>query len=268
MLPISNINLIKSNETFQVPWAEVRNEMTQEKGLDETIADKIGEYIKMSGSTELIDELQKNEHLNKIPSVTKGLEELKSLFHYCKILGLEEEILFDLSLARGLDYYTGVVYEAVLKSKASKIGSVVAGGRYDNLVGTFDSGQCVPCVGVSVGFERIFSVLEAKHAATGITLRTNNADVYVAVTHKGLYETRLKIVNDLWKAGIRTDHSLKVNPRLLKQLQHCEKFNIPLAVVLGEDELGRGMVLLRDVQLRNDEEVPLASLAEEIKKRT
>lgn len=154
-----------------------------------------------------------------------------------------------------------------ISTGGSKLGSLVAGGRYDNLVGTFDPGQRVPCVGLSVGFERIFSVLEAKHAAEGITLRTNNADVYVAVTHNGLYETRLKIVNDLWKAGIRTDHSFKLNPRLLRQLQHCEKFNIPFAVVLGENELNRGMVLLRDVQLRKDEEIPLDSLEEEIKKR-
>lgn len=90
--------------------------MTEEKGLDESIADQIGEYIKLSGSTELVDELLKNEHLNKVPAVTKGLKELKLLFSYCKILGLDKEIVLDLSLARGLDYYTGVVYEAVLKS--------------------------------------------------------------------------------------------------------------------------------------------------------
>lgn len=90
--------------------------MTEEKGLDDATADQIGEYMKLSGSTDFLDELLKNEHLNKVPSVTKGLKELKLLFNYCKIMGLDREIIFDMSLARGLDCYTGVVYEAVLKS--------------------------------------------------------------------------------------------------------------------------------------------------------
>lgn len=102
---------------LQSPWAEVRKEMIEEKGLDDVTADKIGEYVQLSGSTALVDELLKNEHLSKVASATKGLEAMKLLLQYCNILGLEKKIIFDLSLARGLDYYTGVIYEAVLKSK-------------------------------------------------------------------------------------------------------------------------------------------------------
>lgn len=127
--------------------------------------------------------------------------------------------------------------------------------------------KCVPCVGVSIGVERIFSILEAKHATANVKLRTNNVDVYVASTHKGLYEKRLKIVADLWNAGIGAEHSFKLNPKLLKQLQHCEKYIIPLAVVLGDSELDRGVVLLRNIQSRKEEEVALVSLVEEIRKR-
>lgn len=94
--------------------------MIEEKGLDETTADKIGEYVRLSGGIELVDELLKNEHLSKVPSATKGLEAMKLLLNYCNILGLDKEIIFDLSLARGLDYYTGVIYEAVLKSKSNE----------------------------------------------------------------------------------------------------------------------------------------------------
>lgn len=132
----------------------------------------------------------------------------------------------------------------------------------------FDSrNKCVPCVGVSIGVERIFSVLEAKHAADGVKLRTNNVDVYIASTHKGLHEKRLKIVADLWNAGIRTEQSYKLNPKLLIQLQHCEEAGIPFAVVIGDSELDRGVVKLREVSTRKEEEVPLDALADEIRKR-
>ncbi|XP_031623696.1 histidine--tRNA ligase, cytoplasmic-like [Contarinia nasturtii] len=264
------------------PWAEVRREMIEEKGLDETVADKIGEYVQLSGNVELVDQLLQNEHLTKAPSAVAGLEATKLLLNYCNILGLKDEIVFDLSLARGLDYYTGVIYEAVLKaeppavnnhsneagSAEERVGSIAGGGRYDNLVGMFDPrNKSIPCVGVSIGIERIFSVLEAKYAAEKIKMRTKNVDVYVASVHKGLYEKRLKITGDLWNAGIRAEHSYKLNPKLLVQLQHCEEYGIPYAVVFGDTELERGVVKLREVFSRKEEEVQLCSLAEEIRKR-
>lgn len=108
----------KTNEfqlDLQSPWAEVRREMIDEKGLDESVADKIGEYVQLSGNVELVEQLLQNEHLRKSPAAVAGLEATKLLLNYCNLLGLQNEIIFDLSLARGLDYYTGVIYEAVLK---------------------------------------------------------------------------------------------------------------------------------------------------------
>lgn len=156
---------------------------------------------------------------------------------------------------------------AVDGDECSSVGSIAGGGRYDNLVGMFDKKKSIPCVGVSIGVERIFSVLEAKHAAEKIKMRTNNVDVYVTSVHKGLYDKRLKIIGDLWNAGIRAEHSYKLNPKLLVQLQHCEEYNIPYAVVFGDSELERDVVKLREVSTRNEEEIPLSGLAEEIKKR-
>lgn len=94
--------------------------MIEEKGLDELVADKIGEYVQLNGNVELVDQLLQNEHLTKSPSAVDGLKATKLLLNYCNILGLQDQILFDLSLARGLDYYTGVIYEAVLKGKRCK----------------------------------------------------------------------------------------------------------------------------------------------------
>lgn len=258
------------------PWAEVKKEMIDEKGLDESVADKIGEYVRLSGKQDLVEKLLNDEKLKKIASAVEGLEGMKLLLKYCDIFGVSDHVIFDLSLARGLDYYTGVIYEAVLKNdeKSNKkkddetIGSVAGGGRYDNLVGMFDAkGKQVPCVGVSIGVERIFAILEAKNVAEKTKVRTSDVQIYVASAHKGLHEKRLEILAKLWNADIKAEHSYKVNPKLLAQLQHCEENQIPFALVLGDAELARGVVKLRDVQTRHEDEVSVDNLVEAIKWR-
>lgn len=90
--------------------------MIEEKGLSAEATDHIGEYVRLNGHTELVDKLMTDEKLSKSKSAKEGLESIKLLLQYCDLYGLTEKISFDLSLARGLDYYTGVIYEAVLKS--------------------------------------------------------------------------------------------------------------------------------------------------------
>lgn len=257
-------------------WADVKKEMIDEKGLDEATADRIGEFVRLSGGVELVEKLLKDEKLKKVPAAVEGLEGMKLLLKYCAIFGVGGRVVFDLSLARGLDYYTGVIYEAVLKvdekSKKRKeeetVGSVAGGGRYDNLVGMFDTkGKQVPCVGVSIGVERIFAIIEAKHAAEKTKVRTSDVQVYVASAHKGLHEKRLEVLAALWNGDIKAEHSYKLNPKLLAQLQHCEENQIPLALVLGDGELERGVVKIRDVKTRHEEEVPIDNLVEAIKWR-
>lgn len=206
--------------------------MIDEKGLDPVSADKIGEYVRLSGGIELVAQLQADEKLKAVSSAVRGLESMQLLLKYCDVMGLSPKISFDLSLARGLDYYTGVIYECVLKAEPKivqngadaaeeqgTVGSVAGGGRYDNLVGMFDpKGKLVPCVGVSIGVERIFSVLEAKNAATGVKTRTNEVEVYVTSVHKGLHEKRLCILNSLWDQGIKVRVSFSLFTMALKNL--------------------------------------------------
>jgi len=126
------------------PWEEVKKEMVEEKNLDSAIADKIGQYVKRSGGQDLIDELLASELGQKSKSAKAGLEDMKLFLNYSDIFGCADVVSFDLSLARGLDYYTGIIYEAVLtddnkddKGEEIRVGSVAGGGRYDNLVGMF-----------------------------------------------------------------------------------------------------------------------------------
>lgn len=96
------------------PWEEVKKEMIDEKGLDEHIADKVGKYVSKSGGVELIAELRKDKDLMKQSAAVQGLDSMELLLKYCDIYKVLDKIKFDLSLARGLDYYTGVIYEAIL----------------------------------------------------------------------------------------------------------------------------------------------------------
>lgn len=100
---------------FQSPWEDVRKEMIDEKGLSPEATDNIGEFVRLHGKSELVDKLLTDEKLKKSKAAVEGLEAIKLLLTYCEIYGLMDKVLFDLSLARGLDYYTGVIYEAVLK---------------------------------------------------------------------------------------------------------------------------------------------------------
>lgn len=102
------------------PWEEVRKEMIEEKQLDGDIADKIGTYVSKRGGNELIQELRTDEILMKQPAAVSGLEAMELLLKYCGLYNLSDKVIFDLSLARGLDYYTGVIYEAILTGALEK----------------------------------------------------------------------------------------------------------------------------------------------------
>lgn len=247
----------------------------------------------------MINKLKSDEILNKNKNASEALDDLDLLFKYCSIFGISDKILFDLSLARGLDYYTGVIYEAILKGElvdyigeqqkkaladkasaraaalekskgkktkeiidleedeldvnvSSGVGTVAAGGRYDELVNMFDKKQNVPCVGLSIGVERLFAVMEAKIKRDSLKIRACETQVYVATPQKGLVEERLKLCQILWDANIKTEHSYKNNPKILHQLQYCEENNIPYAVIIGQDEIENKVVKLREVSSRTE----------------
>ncbi|XP_044727919.1 histidine--tRNA ligase, cytoplasmic [Chrysoperla carnea] len=273
-VPESNFRAICSavDKLDKSPWDEVRNEMINEKGLNPEVADKIGEYVRLNGKLELVEKLLANEHLIKNSKTAKdGLEAIKVLLNYCELYGVVDKVLFDLSLARGLDYYTGIIYEAILlgdhgDGEGISVGSIAGGGRYDNLVGMFDPRhKQVPCVGVSIGVERIFAVLEAKLAANNTKVRTTEVEVYVASAQKNLLEHRMRICKELWDNGIKAEQPYKKNPKLLAQLQYCEEQGIPLALIIGESEIQNGIVKLREVDTRQEYEIPRDQLIKEIK---
>jgi histidyl-tRNA synthetase len=135
------------------------------------------------------------------------------------------------------------------------VGSVAAGGRYDNLVGMFSGKQQVPCVGISFGVERIFSITKQRLAADAqaAPIRSNEVDVYVMAFggkgFDGLLTQRMQIARKLWDAGIKAEFSWKVKPKLPAQFKAAEVNGVPFAVVIGDEELKAGKCKIKEMGL-------------------
>jgi len=142
------------------PWEAVRKELI-EKGVEEIQTEKLWEIVQLKDSPwALLKKLNSNPLMVENAKAKEALEEMSVLFEFLDIYEITDYFVFDLSLARGLDYYTGLIYEATL-TDTDKVGSIAAGGRYDDLLGMF-SNKSIPAVGVSIGIERVFNILEEK----------------------------------------------------------------------------------------------------------
>ena len=279
-VPADKIRPISSavDKLDKLPWQDVKHEMTHEKGLDTMVADAIGEYVKLKGGKELLDILQKDQRLSTNEHARVGLADMELLFKYLDVLNVLNRVSFDLSLARGLDYYTGVIYEAVLQQQPEEVtsaklgivtneededasvglGSIAAGGRYDELVGMFAStggskkSLQIPCVGLSIGVERVFSTILRRTRLEEV--KSNHCQVYVMAVGDGLLEERMRICAELWSAGIQAEFMYKAKPKLQPQFNICDKEMIPLAVIIGRDEIDAGKVKIKDMRSKNVEE--------------
>lgn len=244
------------------PWSEVRRELVVDKGIAEDVANRIGELVLKRGDVSMLKELL-NSPLSSNESARRGLEELIQLAQYFEIFQISDKIVFDMSLARGLDYYTGVILEAVLIG--GEMGSIAGGGRYDDLVGMFmKSGTQVPCVGATVGIERIFGILEAKARQNG-KIRPSPTKVFVVAAGGEMTEDRMRLCMKLWNSGINAEMSQKAKLKTLDQFEYCEKNGIPYAVVIGPEEMKAGQVKIRDISTRREEIVQYDQIAEKVK---
>lgn len=119
-VPEDNIRPISSavDKLDKLPWADVKKEMVEEKNLPAEVADKIGEYVKHKGGRDLLEMLKKDEVLMANVNAAAGLKDMETLFDYLEVFDVMDKMSFDLSLARGLDYYTGIIYEAVTEKSA------------------------------------------------------------------------------------------------------------------------------------------------------
>jgi histidyl-tRNA synthetase len=232
----------------KLPWEKVREEML-EKGLHADVADKIGHYVQQKGHKDFAERLLKDENLVKVEAAKTALDEMKVFLDYCETFGILKDVSFDLSLARGLDYYTGLIFEATLlgdDEDVKGVGSVSGGGRYDELVSMFaQKGVKIPCVGFSIGIERLFSIMEARAKKDPQKVRTVETEVFVISGQKELLTDRMGVCAELWDAKIKAEMAYKAAPKLLTQFQQCEKDGTPFQVIIGEEEKKIGSVKIR-----------------------
>ena len=246
------------------PWDKVKTELIEVKGLTEEQAEKLKTFVVLKDKPKvLLDKLVNIKELTDNEKGKKALDEMAILIDYLQILDVEKYCTFDLSLARGLDYYTGLIYETVL-TETDEVGSISGGGRFDNLIGMF-SGKQIPAVGVSIGIERIFNILE-KHYRNDDSLRSTYTEVLVCAAGKDLTKERFKIVNELWDNGINAEILYNENPRMDKQLDYGLKNKIPFLLFIGENELKENKIKIKCLANSQELLIERGKMIEEINK--
>ena len=221
---------------------KVRGLLTGELGLTEEAAGDILRFIAITGSNqEVLTALEGYRGRNEV--FDTGLTELETVVKYLAAFGVpEENFAVDLTIARGLDYYTGTVYETTLLDHP-EIGSVCSGGRYDNLAEYYTDRQ-LPGVGISIGLTRLFYVL-GEQGMLNPQLPTAPADVLILPMTAELTPA-IQLATRLRAAGVRTQ--LYTEQKKFKaKMNYADKIGVPYVVFLGDDEVSAGVVACKDM---------------------
>jgi histidyl-tRNA synthetase len=232
---------------------KVRNAMTA-LGLSSDHADTILHLTTLNATkTEVLATLDKLGVTDAL--FQQGLTELKQIVASLAALGVpERRTRLNLAIARGLDYYTGTVYETLIDDHP-EFGSVCSGGRYDDLASFYTKSK-LPGVGISIGLTRLFDQLNAHNLLPGVP---NTVQVLVTQLDKTLSATYLKLATQLRHAGLKVENYLEP-AKLEKQLKYADKAGIPVAILLGSDEKAKGTAIIKNLNAKTQEEVGLAEL--------
>lgn len=243
---------------------KVKQELEKEGILAEQ-TQKIIDFIKIDGTVDEVLDKLKHLALNlpEAEQFSLGVAEIETVIAGVRNLGVaENRFCIDLAIARGLDYYTGTVYETTLLGHEA-LGSICSGGRYEELVGTF-IGEKMPGVGISIGLTRLISRL--LKAGILSTLAATPAQVMVVNMQEDLMPIYLQVSQQLRKAGINVVTSFD-KKGLGKQFQLADKQGIQFCVIIGSEEAAAQKSSLKDLKTGEQVEVGLANLAEEVKRR-
>ena len=227
--------------------------------LNENQINDIINFIEISGTTEeKIDSLEKLNYTDEI--FNEGLEELKQVVKYVKVFGVpDSNFKVDLTIARGLDYYTGTVYETFL-NEYRELGSVCSGGRYDNLA-EYYTDKKLPGVGISIGLTRLFYKLNELNALK----EEQNSIAKVLVV--SMVEDNLKaleVATALRNKNINAEVYLE-NKKIKAKFKYADRLAIQYVIVIGEDEIANNTVTLKNMQTGEQETLKIEEVIEKIK---
>ena len=229
-----------------------------EIGLSEEKTQKVIEFIEIEGNTD--EKIEKLENLNiENESFNKGLEELKQVVKYVRIFGIpDSNFKIDLTIARGLDYYTGTVYETFLDDYR-ELGSVCSGGRYENLA-EYYTNKKMPGVGISIGLTRLFYKLNELNL---INFERRSISKVLIIPMIENLEIPIKVSNDLRKYRINTEIYLN-NKKLKAKFKYADKLKIPYVIIVGEDEINNNVVTVKNMQTGKEQKAPIDGIGGEV----
>jgi histidyl-tRNA synthetase len=227
-------------------------------GVSEASADQVLALVTEQGTTqELLDSAGKR--LADIDGGPRAVQELRDLARHLNDLGVHPHSWkIDLSLARGIDYYTGPVCEA--RVETPKVGSIAGTGRYDGLVGNF-LGRQIPATGISLGFERILEVVREYNL---LDVPNAVADAFMVYLPDTVAESS-RIVRELREEGLRIDQSVIDNKGLGAQLKYADRRGIPYAIIPGSEELDQREVSLKNLRSGEQTRIAIALLGDELR---
>jgi histidyl-tRNA synthetase len=236
------------------------NETKYGLGLSSSAGEKIQKFIAINGDTDnVLSQLRDLAKGNE--QICAGADELELIAQYLKASDVPSEAwCVDLSVARGLGYYTGPVFETILLDLPS-IGSVFSGGRYDGLVSRFLE-YSVPATGASIGVDRLF---EALRQMDQIEVRPTATDVFVTVLDPDRINDYLALVTKLRQSGLRTSIHMAEERAFKSQLAYAVKQQIPVVIICGSNEFEAGTVTIKNMNARSQQTVPQDSFIREVR---
>ena len=226
--------------------------------LDDEKIDSILNFLKIDGTNqEIIEKLESLNIDNEL--FVCGLDELKFVYEDILSLGVSpDNIKINLSITRGLDYYTGSVFETFFK-EYREIGSICSGGRYDSLANNFTKSK-LPGVGMSIGLTRLFYQLQELNLVKG---QQNNFDCII-IPMKGYEKNAVKLMNDLRSSSVRCMSYLE-DDKLKKKFNYADKLSVKYVIIIGQDEVEQNKFTLRNMENGNQELLELNQIFEKLK---
>lgn len=223
-----------------------------EKILDKKAVSAIIKFLKISGGSSSILKKVKTKYGD-----SEGLRELEEIFEYSKGFGIAKRIKIDLSVVRGLDYYTGPVFEIEMGVGVSCGG----GGRYDNLIRNV-GGSDMAATGISIGVSRIFEVMKNANMFEKLG---SDVKVFVAVTDKKLMKEALKISRKIRKLnGIECESEVS-DRKLAKQLEYANSTGADYVVIVGENEIKEGKYVLKNMKMKFEDKLTIGEISNRLK---
>jgi len=243
------VSVLRTLDSMEKIGKEKTKEELKDIGLDEKQIDAIFNFYKLNSKTneEILTSLKELKISSDI--FKKGVEELEYVIKEVEMFGIGESIKIDLTVARGLDYYTGTVYETIL-NKYPEIGSVCGGGRYDDLA-SYYTNQKFPGVGISIGLTRLFDQLKDKDV---LYIKDQTPTVVLILPLTEDREYSLKLADTLRENYIPTEIAPFGNMK--KALNYANRLNIPYVIFIGEDEIKEKVYTVKNMETGEQNKVP------------